>query len=206
MPVVEVGRLGLEIIHGTGIAGRGPVRSILLICRKPPSEIQTLAADASSRTSVMLARIILAELHGVIPRIISMPPDLNPMLEAADAALIIGDPALRLDPTKLPWQVLDLGDEWTRMTGKSMVFAVWAGSQSVNCRELEPQFSASCRYGIDHMDEIVRQEPEQRGLPADLVREYLTHNVINELGDDEYSGMELFLQYVSKIGELLPAK
>ena len=93
----------------------------------PLAEIRTLAADSSSRTSVALTRIILSRRYGVEPRLHSCAPNLESMLESADAALIIGDPALRVDPGTTPYQVADLGREWTEMTGLPMVFAVWAG-------------------------------------------------------------------------------
>ena len=81
-----------------GIACRGAVRSILLVSRRPANQIRTLAADASSRTSVALARIILARRYGVEPAVVMRPPDLTSMLDEADSALIIGDPALHIDP------------------------------------------------------------------------------------------------------------
>src|SRR5207248_359598 len=104
-------------------ACRGPVRSILLIAKCPAPEIRTLAADTSSRTSVELARVILSRRYGAMPVRIPHAPDLPAMLRAADAALIIGDPALALDPAHLPYRVYDLGAEWVEMTGLPMVFA-----------------------------------------------------------------------------------
>ena len=124
-------RQKLEYFRGTGIACHGPVRSILLISKVPFNRIRTLATDAASRTSVMLARVILAEKYGVEPKLISRPADLAAMLGEADAALLIGDPALRLDPATLPFETLDLGAEWTSMTGLPMVFAVWGGRKEV---------------------------------------------------------------------------
>ena len=127
VPVIEMARQKLEYFRGTGIACHGPVRSILLVSKVPFREIQTLATDSGSRTSVMLARVILAEKYGVEPKLISRRADLAPMLGEADAALLIGDAALRVDPATLPFETLDLGGEWTAMTGLPMVFAVWAG-------------------------------------------------------------------------------
>src|ERR1700729_3390583 len=94
VPSFELTRLKLEVIPGTGIACRGPVRSILMISSRPAAEIRTLAADSSSRTSVELARVILERKYGASPTLSRQPPDLDAMLQAADAALIIGDPAL----------------------------------------------------------------------------------------------------------------
>ena len=85
------------------------------------------------------------------------------------------------------------------MTARPMVFAVWAGRRSTRCRDLEPAFSASCRFGIDHIQEIIHGESRRRGLPLELVRSYLTRHVTLELGKDEYAGLELFLQYASKM-------
>ena len=131
VPSVELNRQNLRIIRGTGIACDGPVRSILLISKVPFEEIRTLATDASSRTSVALSRIVLAKKYGVEPRLFSQRPHLGSMLEQCDAALIIGDAALVLDPADLPFHVLDLGAEWTEMTGLPMVFAVWAARAEV---------------------------------------------------------------------------
>ena len=109
VPAVEVHRLGLDIIRGAGIACREAVRSILLISKVPFEDIRLLAADTNSRTSVQLARILLERRHGARPRLLPHAPDLAAMLEAADAALIIGDPALRVDIARLPYYWSDLG-------------------------------------------------------------------------------------------------
>lgn len=129
VPVIEMARQKLDYFRSTGIACRGAVRSILLVSKVPLREIRTLATDTGSRTSVMLSRIILAEKYGVQPKLISRRAELAPMLGEADAALVIGDAALHLDPATLPFETLDLGLEWTQMTGLPMVFAVWSGKK-----------------------------------------------------------------------------
>jgi chorismate dehydratase len=113
IPVAEIRRLQLPYFPDVGIACRGPVRTILLISKTEPSNIRTLAADSSSRTSVLLSRIILSRKYGCRPQVRIAAPNLDRMLESADAALIIGDPALRTEPENLPYRVLDLGAEWT---------------------------------------------------------------------------------------------
>jgi predicted solute-binding protein len=198
VPSVELNRQRLEIIRGTGIACRGPVRSILLISKVPFGEIRTLATDSSSRTSVALSRIVLARSYGVAPQLYSERPHLGSMLEHCDAALIIGDAALVLDPAELPFHVLDLGTEWTRMTGLPMVFAVWAARAELPPQDPAP-FIASLRFGIEHIDDIARQEHAKLGISEALAREYLTRNIIFELGEREYAGLEAFLQYASAL-------
>ncbi len=193
IPSFELTRQDLEVIPGAGIASHGAVRSILLISHRPAAEIRTLAADASSRTSVELARVILRQKYGAAPRIFAQEPDLAAMLRQADAALIIGDPALRIDPDRLPHQVYDLGAEWREMTGLPMVFAVWAGRRGVVTPEIAAAFRASCRYGREHLGDIVAAEASRRGFAPELVREYLARHIVHELGEEDYCGMRRFL-------------
>ena len=194
LPVIEMARQRLDFFRGSGIASFGPVRSILLISRLPFGEIRTLATDSGSRTSVVLARIILAEQFGATPSLISMAPDLTTMLGAADAALLIGDAALHVDPAALPFQTLDLGQEWTALTGLPMVFAVWAGRKGSLRQPYGDALLASCRFGVSRMNEIVPHEAPRRALSESLVREYLTRHIVFELGEREYAGLELFLR------------
>jgi predicted solute-binding protein len=198
VPVAELLNQKLDILPGCGIACIGPVRSILLISKIPFSQIRTLAADSSSRTSVMLSRVILAKKFGVEPEYITHPPDLSAMLDRCDAALIIGDPALVIDPEKLPYQCLDLGGEWTAMTGLPMVFAVWAARTDSPTHDPAP-FTASLRYGQAHIEEIVRQYHQKVGISPELARAYLTKHIVFNLGEREYEGLSLFLKYVEEV-------
>jgi chorismate dehydratase len=197
VPAFELTRQQLDILPGTGIACHGAVRSILLISRCPAGEIRRLAVDTSSRTSVQLARIVLAHRFGATPELIPHPPLLKAMLEAADAALVIGDPALYIDPASLPYHVYDLGAEWVAWTGHPMVFAVWAARKGLDVAALAPVFLASFRYGREHIEEIVAAEAPARGFTPEFVRHYLTHNIVHELGPAEYAGMREFLTLAS---------
>ena len=199
VPSFELTRQDLEIVPGAGIACHGPVRSILLISSKPASRIRTLAADSSSRTSVQLARIILARKYGAAPEVFSHEPDVEEMLRHADAALIIGDPALRIDPSRLPYHSLDLGAEWVEMTDLPMVFAVWAGRRAVVTPEVGEAFRTSCRYGRERLEEIVTAESARREFAPGLVREYLSRNIVHELSARDYEGMDLFLRYAREL-------
>ena len=195
IPVIEMSRQNLEMVPGVGVATRGAVRSILLVSKRPLAEIRTLAADSSSRTSVALARIILSRRYGVEPLFQPYAPDLTAMLDQADAALIIGDPALRLDLSTLPYHFADLGQEWTEMTGLPMVFAVWAGHKRHITPAVVKALADSCRYGREHLEDIVKIDAAARGIPEARAREYLNHHIVNELGPREYEGLELYLRY-----------
>ena len=204
VPAVELNRQKLSIIRGAGIACRGPVRSIFLISKRPFDKIRRVAADSTSRTSVALTRVILARKYGVEPEVRPHRPHLPSMLEHSDAALLIGDSALVLNPVDLPFEVLDLGDEWVKMTGLPMVFAVWAARANVPTQDPQP-FLNSMRYGMAHIDDIARSEHAKVGISEELARSYLTDNIVYELGDREYAGLDTFLKYASELpsGSLL---
>jgi predicted solute-binding protein len=193
LPVIEMARQQLDYFPGTGIACHGPVRTILLISKVPYAQIKTLAVDAGSRTSVMLSRVILAERFGATPTVFAHPADMEGMLAQADAALIIGDPALHIDPATIPYHCLDLGGEWVTMTGLPMVFAVWSARKELIQDRYAEAFRASCRYGLDHMDDIVREQSPLRGVSPELTRAYLTKHIVFELGDEDYEGMRRYL-------------
>jgi chorismate dehydratase len=193
IPSFELTRQELEIVPGIGIACHGPVRSILLISKGPAAEIRRLAVDSSSRTSVALSRVLLARRYHVRPEFVPHPPDLEAMLRIADAALIIGDPALHIEPSALPYETHDLGAEWVETTGLPMVFAVWAGRKEVITPEVVEAFQASCRYGRERIEEIVEAQAPRRGLRPELVREYLTRHIVHQLGPADYEGLRTFL-------------
>jgi predicted solute-binding protein len=192
-PVAEVARQGLEVAPGHGIACHGAVRSILLVSRVPVRSIRTLAVDLSSRTSVQLARIVLRELYGGQPEFRARPPVLEDMLAECEAALLIGDPALRLDPAALPYETLDLGAEWQALTGLPMVFALWAGKAPLS-DGLGTVLEDSYQFGRAHIADIVEQQFPVRGITRELAHEYLTRYIHFEIGDLEMKGLEAFLK------------
>src|SRR5580692_6725633 len=199
VPCAELDRLGLDFLPDLGIACEGPVRSILLISRRPFDAIRTLAVDSSSRTSVALARIILAERYGCQPIVTPHMPSLPEMLLENDAALIIGDPALRLDPQTLPYRTLDLGAEWVEWSGLPMVFAVWAGRNKALLEEVAEPFRASWRCGHQSMDEIVERACTERGFDKALAREYLTRHIVYELSAKHLEGLALFRNLTAQL-------
>ncbi|MBL8239284.1 MAG: menaquinone biosynthesis protein [Bryobacterales bacterium] len=206
LPVIEMARQSLEYVPGVGIACDGPVRSILLVSKVPPGEIRKLAADRGSRSSVMLTRVILSRKFGADPAITVAEPVLEEMLADNDAALVIGDAALQLDPAALPYQTLDLGLEWKEMTGLPMVFAMWCGRRQFITPANGRHFLDSLDYGERHIATIVAGQAARHGLPPDLIHTYLTENVRFRLGDNEYKGMRTYLAYAAALEPALEIK
>jgi len=208
VPVAEVWRNGWDTVPGCSIACRGEVRSILLVSTKPWNEIRTLAADRGSRSSVLLARILLSRRYDAHPIVVERVPDLSRMLDECDAALLIGDAALRVDPATLPYAVLDLGTEWFALTGLPMVFATWSGPEAAIQRfgreRLAEAFAGSLSYGLEHMTKLIAAESVGRGFDETLVKRYLLHNVVFSLGDEELAGRELYLRYAEELQRAVP--
>jgi predicted solute-binding protein len=205
VPVAELDPLGLDFLPQLGIACNGAVRSILLISKQPLERIRTLAVDSGSRTSVALARIILENCHGCTPRITRLPPDLDGMLAQCDAALIIGDPALQLDPLHLPYTTLDLGGAWCEWTGLPMVFAVWAGRTKFLTEETSEAFTASYRWGMEHLNDMVARAVLERGFAESLAREYLSRHIVYELSAKHLEGLELYRRHLRLLEPLKTA-
>jgi chorismate dehydratase len=203
VPVAEVWRNGWDTVPGCGIACRGAVRTILLLSRKPWDQVRTLAADSGSRTSVLLSRVILARQFGVEPQIRPMTPEAGPMLDAADAALLIGDAALRLDPERIFEQLgaqhLDLGETWWNSTRLPFVFATWSGPRPQQWPWLGDALRASLDYGLAHLDDMVRQESARLGFEEGLVRDYFTKYIRYHVGPEEQRGLDRFLAYAGEL-------
>lgn len=203
VPVIEMENQGLTAVPGIGIASRDAVRSILLISRVPFRRVRTLAADMNSRTSVMLARIILSRCFGTEPEVTPMPADLDSMLARADAALVIGDAALAIDPDEVGLPCLDLGEAWFDLSGLPFVFAMWAGHKSQITPELAQLLQDSCLCGLGALDRIIEEEAVRRTMPREMVDRYLRHNIVFQHGDAERAGLELYLRYAREMNELV---
>jgi chorismate dehydratase len=203
VPVAEVWRKGWDTVPGCGIACLGHVRTILLLSRKPWDQIKTLAADSGSRTSVLLSRVILARAHGLEPQITAMTPEAGPMLEQADAALLIGDAALRVDPERIAAdfgaQHLDLGQAWFELTALPFVFATWSGPNPSRWPWLQQELAASLAHGMAHLEEMVASESPLRGFPPQLVRDYFTRFIRYQIGPAEQAGLDRFLTYAAEL-------
>jgi len=189
----------LAILPDAAIAAKDAVRSILLVSRKPIEEVNTIAADTSSRSSVALARILCQKRWGRVRQFRSHPPDLVSMLSACDAALLIGDPALRI--ARSGFFVYDLAEEWRQFTGKPFVFAFWAARWEALAERRDLEVAAIFRNSRDHGIEpasiatIARRWNGRVGLPEPEVVRYLTQNVHFTLDSENQQGLELFFRY-----------
>ena len=132
----------LVVMPDIAVGSDGPVLSCVIVSQVPLDQLdgRKVALGSTSRTSVRLAQLLLAEQYGVQPDYYSCPPDLALMMQEADAAVLIGDAALRatmFDGPRLGLEVHDLGAMWKDWTGLPFVFAVWAARRDFLEREPE---------------------------------------------------------------------
>jgi len=200
---------GLEILPGVAIASCRAVRSILLVSKMPREQIRNVALDTSSMTSAALTKVLFAKWWGGQPEFAAMTPDVEQMLRQHDAALVIGDPALRTDRSR--YFTYDLAEEWIGLTGKPFVFAVWAVRQRALQAgppelDLAKIFQRSRDHGLrpDSLERIAENWAPQLGLSELQVRNYLTENIHYYLDAPCLEGLQLFLRYAQECG-VLPA-
>jgi chorismate dehydratase len=193
-----------EIISNACVAAHGPVLSVKLYTRVPWGEIRTLALDEGSRTSATLARILLAERHGVIPQLEPLPLNHRTEDTTADAILLIGDRAI-LPPPEPFLATWDLGEEWLEWTGLPFVFAMWVANDqaALGAEDLNQVELALCRsrdLGVARLTEIASREAPRLGLSYETTVGYLQKNLQFHLGNAEKCGLKQFYQLASGLG------
>lgn len=210
IPIIEYFRIrenpsvtGLCILPNISIASHGSVKSIQLFSRVPIQEIRRIALDTSSRSSVALLKILLAEKYGISPAFTTCAPTVIPSTALQnrqyppfEAVLLIGDPALRhLCSTEYN---IDLGEVWHKLTGLPFVYACWVARREAHLADLPKLLLESKTRGIAQIPEIARIEAKRLGFSEKLCLDYLQHHIKYDLGEAEIAGLELFYKYAVK--------
>jgi chorismate dehydratase len=182
IPSIEFARNPDEfvLLPDIAISSYGEVQSILLLAKDPVEGLdgKTVALTDTSRTSQVLTRVLLAQHWGVFPEYAEMPSDLATMMREADAALLIGDDALRAYWQSSDLLKYDLGAEWTEWTGLPMVYAVWAvrrefaESRSEAVAEVSDALDGSLAYCREHLDDISEYAARWESFPVTYFRSY----------------------------------
>ena len=231
IPAIEYQRIAdLVILPDISIASKKQVRSLLIVAKKPIERAESFALDLSSRSTQALTRILCAEKWKTAPQFFEAPPDLGEMLQRADAALLIGDPALRvsLGIEKDSWPgaegqtvchaatlgiassellyVYDVVGEWRGLTGLPAVLAVWAARRDVATPEVTADFIASRDFGLSRIAEISFDAARDLKLPARALESYLRHNIDFSLDAENRRGLELCFDRAEKLGLIPRAK
>jgi chorismate dehydratase len=228
IPAIEYQRIpGLAVLPDIAIASQNRVRSLLLVSKKPIEQVQSIALDRGSRSTQALTRILCTRHWKIAPGFMEAEPDLRAMLASADAALIIGDPALRIctvveenstvgSDGRCVCQAATLGingaeilhiydvvGEWRGLTRLPAVMAVWAARPEILTPEVIADFTASRDYGLLSISAIAEEAAEQLELPQRELESYLRHNINFHLGEENRRGLERFFQEAAELG-LIP--
>lgn len=206
---VDVGLIpSIEYLHGSnyrfvpgvGIGSRGEIATVALYTHKAIGDVRTIALDTSSRTSVALTRVLCEKRFGIAPEFVAHGPDLPAMMARCDAALLIGDPAFDANHAALRLEKIDLGLEWTAMTGLPFVYAAWTGRpDALGSRDVEALQQAQ-EEGVAAIDAIAAEYGRGNEGVTRRAARYLRDNVKYALGTEEASGLQLFLNYAAELG------
>jgi chorismate dehydratase len=233
IPSIEYQRMeDVVALPGMSIASKQEVRSLLVVSKVPIEMATTFALDTNSRSTVGLTRILSLRHWNIDPEFIDMPPDPDKMLERADAALVIGDPALRLRlkvdslQAKTPSGsgedccccggeddqpvkgvetlfVYDMAQQWREMTSLPAVLAIWVARRGVITPEIAADFQASREYGLSHIGDIAEGAALKLELPPRELERYLTENIDFSLDDENLAGLRRYYEECAKAG-LIP--
>ncbi|BFV57731.1 menaquinone biosynthesis protein [Kitasatospora sp. CMC57] len=193
----------LVVLPDIAVGSDGPVMSCVIVSRLPLAELdgRRVALGSTSRTSVRLARLLLEEREGVQPEYFTAPPDLDAMLAEADAAVLIGDPALRASLEQAPEQGLavhDLGAMWKEWTGLPFVFAVWAARRDYAERSPETvaavhrAFLESRDLSLAEAGQVATQAARWESFDAPVLERYFSEALDFSLGDRQLAGIAEF--------------
>lgn len=209
----------LAIVPGCTIGSLNEVRSIQLIIKQPHtlSTMKTVAADTASRSSLAYANILFRKFANNHPAFLPSVADPIAMLQQADAAVLIGDPALlaleareQIEAAVGPCQWFDLAHEWHIRTGHPWVAAVWAvrpeavGQHSITAAQLIEDLEASRNHGLLNIEKLVEQWTPRIAIPPATIRHYLSHNIHYVLNTDCIRAIELFRKYAAEVDVLPP--
>jgi chorismate dehydratase len=230
IPAIEYQRIeNVVALPGMAVAAKNEVRSILVVSKVPIDQTRSFALDTNSRSSVGLVRLLCRRHWNIAPEFIDSPPDVDEMLGRADAALIIGDPALRLrlkvdelqakvpqgkdgccgteeEPLVKGVQLLfvyDVAQQWREMTGHACVLAIWVARRGTVTPEIVADFQASREYGLARIGEIAEGAALKLDLPPRDLERYLTDNIDFSLDEENLAGLNLYFEECARAG-LIP--
>ena len=185
--------IGGTIVPNVSISCFGPAGTLKLFSRCPLEEIRTLALDRTSRTTVLLARAILAARHGVKPACSVVEADLAHVLDNADAAVVIGqDALLRGERPPQATIELDLGEAWWEWQQLPLVMAFWVFREKWFSDQVVEALRAAREGGVGMLGRIAEEEAGRRGLEPALVKRYFSEMLSYELGDDHIRGVDRY--------------
>jgi len=188
----------LHLLPGLGVTTPGAAWSVRLLSTVPIKKIRTVALDTASRSTVAMARIVLADRYGLAPDYINHEPNLQQMLAVANAAVLIGDIGITVSGESLI--DLDLGEEWHALTGLPFYFAGWVARDQAALDRAAPLFFDALEHGLARLPQIAAEEAIRLGIPAERCYDYLAKIMRYRTGEAELAGLEEFRRRAERLG------
>ncbi len=223
IPSIEFQRIkGTRIVPGPVVASTHRVRSVILVSILPLWKVKTVAYDKTSRTSAVLGRIVFDGFYHTRPDFRPSEPDLANMLAQSDAALLIGDRALKFTQENEqpnaehqkeflrlgaePLQVFDLAERWRFLTGLPFVFAFWAVREGFKDAGIVGTLKESRDFGVANIPAIAEKYSGPTEIKKEYIQEYLERNVHYYMDQNCVEGLVLFYEKAAKIGAIKSAR
>jgi chorismate dehydratase len=200
IPSFEYLRGDYRLVPGMAIGSDGPILSVALFTTVPLARVRRLALDTSSRTSSALVHVLCTKRWGIAPEMLPAAPGLDGMLAMADAALIIGDPALAIDPVPAGVEKVDLGEAWRELTGLPFVYAAWAGRPGALAPDHLEALGAARDRGLARLEALAADAAAGSPARAATFHTYLRHNLRYGFGPREQAGLERFHALAAEVG------
>jgi len=201
-PVFDVlSGIGESILGDAIVGATREVRSVLLFHKTPVWEMQSVALDTSSHSSVNLTRVLLRDFYEINPQFNDAPPDLEAMLSQHDGAVLIGDPALEAAQTSGNWEILDLARAWHHFTHLSFTFAVWTGRRGLNpddAKQLAALLNQARDEGIQNIERIVEENPTNSLLAPSVRHSYMSDAIQYRFSTSHQAGLAEFARHLGK--------
>jgi chorismate dehydratase len=200
IPSIEYLQGSYRFVPGVGIGSRGAIASVAVYTRVPLASVRRLALDTSSRTSVALVKVLCRHRFGIEPEFVHAEPDLAAMTRDNHAGLLIGDPAFDADHAALGLDKIDLGAEWTAMTGLPFIYAAWTGRPGAVGPDDVQALQAAQVEGVAAREQIAAEYGRGDAGRTQRATLYLRDNVKYGLGPEEAAGLQRFLDYAADLG------
>ena len=206
VPVIEYQRIDdISIVPAVCVGSKTAVRSVVLATRKNNlKKIERVALDESSRTSAALVKIIFREFLGFEPEWKTAAPDLHSMMQQADAALIIGDPAMTIPRDQ--FRVFDLAALWHEFTGFGFVFAMWMVRNQSRKKIPAIDFAGARDEGLANLDQVIATYPHQIPFSDAEMKQYLSENILFRIDEDMRKGLARYFELAQTHGLIEVAK
>ncbi len=189
-----------RVVDGVSIAADGPVYSVIVAHRGKISDLQEIALDPASVTSVALLRVLLNKLN-LHPRLIPASAE-----DATNerAMLLIGDQAIRFRQAHTnDFEFWDLAAAWKEGTGLPFVFALWLVRPEVsNVEEIAGQLRKLRDNNLRDIDRVIAEEDD---FDHEFCRRYFLDHLRFSFGDREKEGLRTFAKLCAKQG-LIPKR